>query len=171
MENGASHGAAAQYVGRLAPSPTGLLHLGHASTFWTAYERARGAAGVLLLRNEDLDPQRSKQEYVDAMLEDIAWLGIAWQPPMLSQSARLPAYRANLLRSGFEDRDLDGVPSDRLVDALVAHGDVDAVRARVEEHLRAGADQVALNVLVEPGRVPGDEWAQLAGLATALNAT
>ena len=93
MENGASHGAAAQYVGRLAPSPTGLLHLGHASTFWTAYERARGAAGVLLLRNEDLDPQRSKQEYVDAMLEDIAWLGIAWQPPMLSQSARLTAYR------------------------------------------------------------------------------
>ena len=84
---------------------------------------------------------------------------------------RLPAYRANLLRSGFDERDLDGVPSDRLVDALVAHGDVDAVRARIEEHLRAGADQVALNVLVEPGRTPDDEWAQLAGLATALNAT
>lgn len=80
-------------MGRLAPSPTGLLHLGHAATFWTAYERVRGAGGVLLLRNEDLDPQRSKQEYVDAMLEDIAWLGIEWKPPMLSQSARLPAYR------------------------------------------------------------------------------
>ena len=48
---------------------------------------------MLLLRNEDLDPQRSKQEFVDAMLEDIAWLGIEWQPPMLSQSTRLPAYR------------------------------------------------------------------------------
>jgi glutamyl-tRNA synthetase len=85
--------AASQYVGRLAPSPTGLLHLGHAATFWIAYERARSAGGALLLRNEDLDPQRSRQEYVDAMLEDIAWLGIEWQPPMLSQSTRLEAYR------------------------------------------------------------------------------
>lgn len=83
----------APYVGRLAPSPTGLLHLGHAATFWAAYERARAAGGVLLLRNEELDPQRSKQEYVDAMLEDIAWLGIEWQPPMVSQSQRLEAYR------------------------------------------------------------------------------
>jgi glutamyl/glutaminyl-tRNA synthetase len=48
---------------------------------------------VLLLRNEDLDPQRSRQEYVEAMLKDLAWLGIEWQPPMLSQSARLEAYR------------------------------------------------------------------------------
>ena len=84
---------------------------------------------------------------------------------------RLPAYRANLLRSGFDERDLDGVPSDRLVDALVAHGDVDAVRARIEEHRGAGADQVALNVLVEAGRNPVEEWAQLADLAAALNAT
>jgi glutamyl/glutaminyl-tRNA synthetase len=81
------------YAGRLAPSPTGLLHLGHAATFWTAYERARAAGGVLLLRNEDLDPQRSKQEYVDAMVEDLAWLGIEWEPPMLSQSMRMEAYR------------------------------------------------------------------------------
>jgi glutamyl/glutaminyl-tRNA synthetase len=81
------------YVGRLAPSPTGLLHLGHAATFWTAHERARAAGGVLLLRNEDLDPQRSKHEYVDAMLEEIAWLGIEWKPPMLSQSMRMEAYR------------------------------------------------------------------------------
>lgn len=87
-------GRSAPYVGRLAPSPTGLLHLGHAATFWAAYERARAAGGVLLLRNEDLDPQRSKQEYVDAMVEDIAWLGIEWQPPMVSQSERLQAYRA-----------------------------------------------------------------------------
>jgi len=85
---------ASPYVGRLAPSPTGLLHLGHAATFWTAYQRARAAGGTLLLRNEDLDLQRSRAEFVDAMVEDIAWLGISWQPPMLSQSERLPAYRA-----------------------------------------------------------------------------
>jgi len=67
------------YRGRLAPSPTGLLHLGHAATFWIAYERARQADGVLVLRNEDLDPQRSKAEYVRAFIEDLHWLGITWQ--------------------------------------------------------------------------------------------
>lgn len=67
------------YRGRLAPSPTGLLHLGHARTFWTAYQRAQQANGTLILRNEDLDPQRSKPEYTAAMLEDMHWLGIRWQ--------------------------------------------------------------------------------------------
>jgi glutamyl-tRNA synthetase len=68
-----------EYRGRLAPSPTGLLHLGHARTFWTAYERARDADGVLILRDEDLDTQRARAEYAAAMLEDLGWLGIAWQ--------------------------------------------------------------------------------------------
>ncbi len=66
------------YRGRLAPSPTGLLHLGHACTFWRAYQRAREHRGTLVLRNEDLDPQRSKPEYVTAMIEDLHWLGIEW---------------------------------------------------------------------------------------------
>ena len=67
------------YRGRLAPSPTGLLHLGHARTFWLAYQRALQAGGTLVMRNEDLDPQRSKAEYATAMLEDLRWLGICWQ--------------------------------------------------------------------------------------------
>lgn len=67
------------YRGRLAPSPTGLLHLGHAATFWTAYQRACAANGTLVLRNEDLDPQRSKPQYVQAFLEDLHWIGITWQ--------------------------------------------------------------------------------------------
>jgi glutamyl/glutaminyl-tRNA synthetase len=67
------------YRGRLAPSPTGLLHLGHARTFWTAYERARSAGGVLILRDEDLDMQRARADYAAAMLEDLRWLGIEWQ--------------------------------------------------------------------------------------------
>jgi len=93
-----------RYVGRLAPSPTGLLHLGHAATFWAAYERAREYSGRLLLRNEDLDPQRSKVEFVEAMVEDLAWLGIEWEPPMVSQSERVGLYRAafeRLLEVGF----------------------------------------------------------------------
>ncbi len=67
------------YRGRIAPSPTGYLHLGHARTFWTAYQRALAHHGTLIFRNEDLDPQRSKAEYTQAMLEDLRWLGIEWQ--------------------------------------------------------------------------------------------
>lgn len=67
------------YRGRIAPSPTGLLHLGHASTFLAAFERARGAQGKLVLRNEDLDPQRSREDFYRAMLEDLRWVGIEWQ--------------------------------------------------------------------------------------------
>jgi glutamyl-tRNA synthetase len=65
------------YRGRIAPTPTGYLHLGHASTFSIAAERAK--KGVLVLRNEDLDWQRSKPVYVKAFMEDLAWLGIQWQ--------------------------------------------------------------------------------------------
>lgn len=66
------------YRGRLAPSPTGLLHLGHARTFLIACTRVRDAGGVLVLRNEDLDTQRSRPDFVTAMIEDLHWLGIEW---------------------------------------------------------------------------------------------
>jgi glutamyl-tRNA synthetase len=66
------------YRGRLAPSPTGLLHLGHAHTFWIAAQRSAERGGTLILRNEDLDPQRCRAEFVHAMLEDLRWLGISW---------------------------------------------------------------------------------------------
>jgi glutamyl-tRNA synthetase len=66
------------YRGRLAPSPTGYLHLGHARTFWVAWQRARAAAGKLVFRNEDLDYQRCKPEFVNAMYEDLRWLGLDW---------------------------------------------------------------------------------------------
>jgi len=66
------------YRGRLAPSPTGLLHLGHARTFWIAAQRAAQRSGQLILRNEDLDAQRCRAEFVAAMLEDLRWLGIEW---------------------------------------------------------------------------------------------
>jgi glutamyl/glutaminyl-tRNA synthetase len=68
-----------KYRGRLAPSPTGLLHLGHARTFWIAAERARQHGGTLILRNEDLDPQRCRPEFAAAMYEDLRWLGIDWE--------------------------------------------------------------------------------------------
>ena len=100
------------YRGRLAPSPTGLLHLGHASTFLEADKRARAAHGTLVLRNDDLDTQRSRPEFYHAMLEDLAWLGIHWQegPDVggpyapYSQSQRRDHYLAawrKLLDGGF----------------------------------------------------------------------
>lgn len=67
------------YRGRIAPSPTGLLHLGHACTFWAAFQRARQHHGTLVFRNEDLDPQRCKPEFAGVMVEDLRWLGIEWQ--------------------------------------------------------------------------------------------
>lgn len=92
------------YRGRLAPSPTGYLHLGHARTFWAAQQRARAAGGELILRNEDLDSTRFKMEFVDAMLEDLCWFGFEWSegPDVggkcapYNQSERMDVYRAAL---------------------------------------------------------------------------
>jgi glutamyl/glutaminyl-tRNA synthetase len=67
------------YRGRLAPSPTGYLHLGHARTFWTAQERAQTHGGAMVLRIEDLDAERCKPEYADAILADLRWFGFQWQ--------------------------------------------------------------------------------------------
>jgi glutamyl/glutaminyl-tRNA synthetase len=99
-----------KYRGRLAPSPTGYLHLGHAKTFWTAQERARQNGGELILRNEDLDRARCKPEFVTAMFEDLRWFGLAWsEGPDIGgpfapydQSGRMGFYREALdkLRGG-----------------------------------------------------------------------
>src|SRR5579862_4620094 len=92
------------YRGRLAPSPTGYLHLGHARTFWAAQERAQARGGTLILRNEDLDRTRSRPEFVSAMIEDLRWFGFDWQEgpdcggpfAPYNQSERTPLYRAAL---------------------------------------------------------------------------
>jgi len=76
--NKTTHSQVRAYRGRLAPSPTGYLHLGHARTFWVAWKRARAAGGQLIFRNEDLDYQRCRPEFVNAMYEDLRWLGLDW---------------------------------------------------------------------------------------------
>ena len=77
---------------RFAPSPTGLLHLGHAFAAITAADAADG--GTFLLRIEDLDRSRSRPEFELAIDEDLAWLGLTWKKPVLHQSARLEIYRS-----------------------------------------------------------------------------
>lgn len=98
--------ATEKYRGRLAPSPTGYLHLGHARTFWIAQERARAQGGTLVLRNDDIDALRFKLEFVAAMLEDLHWFGFEWSEgpdcggPLgpYNQSERIQIYRAALER-------------------------------------------------------------------------
>ena len=67
-----------RYRGRLAPSPTGYLHLGHARTFWRAQERCRESGGKLVLRIEDLDAARCRPEFSGAIVEDLRWFNLQW---------------------------------------------------------------------------------------------
>ncbi|MEQ8708151.1 MAG: tRNA glutamyl-Q(34) synthetase GluQRS [Rhodospirillales bacterium] len=83
-------------VTRFAPSPTGHLHLGHAYSALLACQRARQQGGHFLLRLEDIDNTRCRPEYIDDLLEDLQWLGIDWDGPVLKQSGRMQAYQAAL---------------------------------------------------------------------------
>ncbi|MCU6454668.1 tRNA glutamyl-Q(34) synthetase GluQRS [Sphingomonas sp. A2-49] len=85
-------------VTRFAPSPTGRLHLGHAYAAIRAHDHARRAGGRFLLRIEDIDGTRSREDHVAGILADLAWLGLAWDGPVVRQSTRLPAYAAALDR-------------------------------------------------------------------------
>jgi glutamyl-Q tRNA(Asp) synthetase len=83
---------------RFAPSPTGPLHLGHAFSALTAFDRARAESGTFLLRIEDIDRARSRPEWEAQIYDDLAWLGLDWPRPVLRQSDRLPAYAEALAR-------------------------------------------------------------------------
>jgi glutamyl-tRNA synthetase len=144
------------YRGRLAPSPTGWLHLGHARTFWTAQQRAVVAGGALVLRNEDLDARRFRLEFVDAMMEDLRWFGFQWQEgpdcggPFgpYSQSERAPLYRAALekLRQGGW-----------IYPCLCSHHDV--LRALQAPH--AGEEEPVYPGTCRPGTGPAMESSRL----------
>jgi glutamyl-tRNA synthetase len=133
------------YRGRLAPSPTGTLHAGHARTFWTAYSRAKDSGGSLVMRMEDLDPDRSRAAYAEAALEDLHWLGICWdEGPDLGgpytpymQSQRREHYLAawqRLLRGGF------------LFPCRCSRKDVEAALSAPHEHASVGGkDHVPLD--------------------------
>ena len=83
-------------VARFAPSPSGLLHLGHAYSAAIGHARARQAQGKFRLRIEDLDQTRCRPEFVDGIGEDLRWLALEWDEPMLVQSQRVTAYEAAL---------------------------------------------------------------------------
>lgn len=91
-------------VFRFAPSPNGFLHLGHAFSALLNFDLAQRSGGRFLLRIEDIDASRCRPEFEQAILEDLAWLGIAWEQPVRRQSDHLLVYREaveRLTRSGF----------------------------------------------------------------------
>lgn len=83
-------------VTRFAPSPTGRLHLGHALSAVIGHRLAREAGGSFLVRIEDIDPGRAREEHVAGIMDDLAWLGLDWDGPVLRQSTRMAAYAAAL---------------------------------------------------------------------------
>lgn len=87
-----------QPVFRFAPSPNGYLHLGHAYSALLNFDMARAAGGRFLLRIEDIDATRCRPEFEAAFYEDLAWLGLLWEQPVLRQSQNFPAYRAAVSR-------------------------------------------------------------------------
>lgn len=86
------------FATRFAPSPTGLLHRGHAYSALTAFAAARAAAGRFVLRIEDIDATRCRPEFEAAIFEDLAWLGLDWETPVRRQSDHLADYHAALDR-------------------------------------------------------------------------
>ena len=80
------------FVTRFAPSPTGPLHLGHAYSAILAHDMARKSGGRFLLRIEDIDWSRSRPEWEELIYEDLRWLGLSWEDPVMRQSERLDAY-------------------------------------------------------------------------------
>jgi glutamyl-tRNA synthetase len=145
---------ASSYRGRLAPSPTGYLHVGHARTFFAAYQRARDAGGTLVMRMEDLDPERSRAEYTEAALEDLRWLGIRWQegPDLLDPALGGPF--APYAQSGRRAFYLDAWRKLRrggyLFPCRCSRKDLEAALSAPHENASAGTNSQLNNAEPEP---------------------
>ncbi len=112
-------------VFRFAPSPNGYLHLGHALSALLNSEMARAAGGRLLLRIEDIDETRCRPEYEQAIFDDLAWLGIAWEQPARRQSDHLGDYRTALAQL---------VAQGLLYPSFESRGEIAALVAERERH-------------------------------------
>jgi glutamyl-tRNA synthetase len=142
------------YRGRLAPSPTGYLHVGHARTFWTAFERAREAGGTLVMRMEDLDAERSRANFAEAAMEDLRWIGIRWQEgpdkggpcaPYVQSKRRalyLAAWR-KLLEGGY------------LFECRCSRKDIESALAAPHERVETGTRGSELDILDDEPIYPG----------------
>jgi glutamyl-tRNA synthetase len=171
-------------VGRLAPSPTGVLHLGNARTFLLAWLSVRSRGGTLLLRIEDIDGPRVKAGATEQAIEDLRWLGLDWQGEVLVQSSRLPLYRAAAQRLVDLGLAYPCVCTRKEVDeaASAPHGDASGVGsdgaiypgtcrgrfASLDDAKQQTGREAALRFRVEPTEVPffdGFRGAQVGAIA------
>lgn len=157
------------YRGRIAPSPTGYLHLGHVATFLTAAQRAKQMDGSLIFRNEDIDPLRCKEAYSIAAMEDLRWLGFDWQEgpdvgglwdPYV-QSKRFSSY-LNLWKSLKEKGVIYpcSVSRKELRDAIFQSEDNEkepVFPKQLRPHIDTGKDMLDPGGMVWRFRVPDDE--------------
>jgi len=144
-------------IGRLAPSPTGALHLGNARTFLWAWLSARSQRGRILMRIEDLDTPRVKPGVVQKLLDDLRWLGLDWDGDVVTQSARRDFYdarladlRPNLYPCGCRRADIAAAQS------APNEGDSE-LRYPATCRDRAPATPVAWRLRVPPGTVDFDD--------------
>jgi glutamyl-tRNA synthetase len=151
-------------VGRFAPSPSGLMHLGNARTALLAWLDARARGGAMLLRIEDLDRDRCRPEYAQAIRDDLAWLGLDWDAETRAQSQRGPDYAVALERLSQRGLVYDCFCSRReLAVASAPHGSDDQpaaypgtcreLTAAQRERLRAEGKRPALRVRMPEGAV------------------
>ncbi|MGD9918678.1 MAG: tRNA glutamyl-Q(34) synthetase GluQRS [Paenirhodobacter sp.] len=120
-------------ITRFAPSPTGPLHLGHAYSAILAHDMARAAGGKFLLRIEDIDRQRSKPEWEAQIYDDLRWLGLSWDGPVMRQSERLNIYRQAL--ETLWERDL-------LFACSCSRRDIEAAASAPQEGVPLGPDGI-----------------------------
>lgn len=123
---------------RFAPSPTGPLHLGHAYSACLAFDLAQAQGGQFLLRMEDIDQSRARQNWEDQIYDDLSWLGLDWPQPVLRQSERLPFYR-----DGLAELDRLGV----LYPCICTRRDIQIAAQAPQE----GAPQFGPDGLIYPG--------------------
>jgi len=156
-------------VGRLAPSPTGALHLGNARSFLLAWLSVRSRGGTLLLRIEDIDGPRVKIGAAEQTFEDLRWLGLDWDGAPVWQSRRLDVYRAaaeRLVTMGLaypcvctrkEIEDAASAPHEGADDGPVYPGTCRGRFADRAAAVAASGREAALRFRVAVGEVPFDD--------------
>ncbi|HEB52536.1 MAG TPA: tRNA glutamyl-Q(34) synthetase GluQRS [bacterium] len=162
--------ACATVVGRLAPSPTGVLHLGNARTFLLAWLSARARGGSVLLRIEDIDGPRIKPGAQEQTIEDLRWLGLDWDGEVFRQSSRRVLYRAaaqRLVEQGLAypcvctRKEVDEAASapheSEPEDGPVYAGTCRGRFASLDQARRETGREAALRFRVDVGRVPFED--------------
>ena len=156
-------------MGRLAPSPTGVLHLGNARTFLWTWLDVRTRAGTLLLRIEDIDGPRVRAEAVDATLEDLEWLGLDWDGEVLRQSDRLALYAEHvdaLVERGLaypcvctrkEVEDASSAPHEEWMDGAPYPGTCRGLYPSRAHALEATGREPSIRFRVDAAEVPFDD--------------